>query len=106
MENHVYMLYLCVIVIAGYIFYIRKCLLKVVVILDTQKKFYMNKGTQTFYDEDSSTELVSDVPETYVNLHQYNKDICAASTPEQRYHQRKKRYHRRKKIWQRENYYQ
>ena len=106
MENHLYILYFCVILLTGYIIYIRKYLLKVVVILDTQKRFYMKKETQTFYDEDSSTEFVSDVPETYVNLHQYNKEICATSTPEERCPQRKRRSHRSKKTWQIEKYYQ
>ena len=106
MENHLYILHFCVVMLTGYIIYIRKYLLKVVVILDTQKKFYINKGTQTLNNEDSSTEVVSDIPETYLELHQENRDICAASTPEERYHQKKKRYHRRRKIWQRENYYQ
>ena len=66
----------------------------------------MNKGTQTLYNEDSSTELVSDAPETCMNLYQDNKDICAASTPGERHPQRKRRSHRSKKTWQRENYYQ
>ena len=105
MEKHLYILYFCVIVLTGYIIYIRKYLFKVVVILNIQKKLYINKGTQTLYNEDSSTDFIGDVPEPYMNLHQ-EKDQSAVSTPEERYHQRKKRYHRRKKVWQRENYYQ
>ena len=80
MEKHLYILYLCVIVLTGYIIYLRKYLLKVVVILNIQKKFYNNKGTQTLYNEDSSTDIVSDVPEPYINSHQEDRDICAAST--------------------------
>ena len=80
-----YILYFCVSILAGYIFYIRKYLLKVVVILDTQRKFYMNKGTQTLYNEDSSTEVYSEVPETFINLDQEEKDLCVASDPEERY---------------------
>ena len=101
-----YILYFCVLVLAGYIFYIRKYLLKVVVILDAQKKFYMNKVTQTLYHEGSSTEVYSDVPEVFINLDQEGKDLCAASTPEERYFQRKKRYYKRRKRWQKENFYQ
>ena len=101
-----YILYFCVLILAGYIFYIRKYLLKVVVILDTQKKFYVNKGTQTLYNDDSSTEVCSEVPETFINLDQEEKDLCAASTPEERYFQKRRRYYKRRKRWQKENYYQ
>ena len=106
MEKHLYILYFCVIVLTGYIVYLRRNLFKVIVILNIQKKLCINKGTQTLCNEDSSTDLISDVPEPYINLHQENRDQSAISTLEERYHQRKKRYHRRKKIWQRENYYQ
>ena len=106
MENHLCILYICVVMLTGYIIYIRKYLLKVVVILDTQKKFYVNKGTQTLYHEDSSTEIISDTPERTSTSYQEERNMCAAASLESGYQQKKKRYHRRKKIWQRENYYQ
>ena len=108
MEYHVYVLYICIITLTGYILYIRKYLNKVVVVLDTQKKFFMNTSTQTITigsPESSSTESLSDYQETYMDsfreYHEkpYHSDTLAITKTNP-----KRRIHRGKRRWQKGNH--
>ena len=107
MDYHVYVLYLCIIILTGYILYIRKYLNKVVVVLDTQKKFYVNTSTQTFTigsARSSSTETLSDYQEACVDLQRnfHRKSYHSDTLEDRDIHP--KRIHRGRKRWQKSHH--
>ena len=108
MEYHDYILYICIIVLTGYILYIGKYLNKVVVVLDTQKKFFINTSTQTITinrEGSTSTESLSDYQETYMDSHRdyYEKPYHSDNLSITKHHPRK-RIHRGKRRWQKDNH--
>ena len=108
MEYHDYILYMCIFVLTGYILYVRKYLNKVVVVLDTQKKFFINTSTQTVTigsSRSSSTESYSDYQETCVDLHRnYHDKLYHSDTLGRKDTLPKKRIHRGKRRWQKDNH--
>ena len=108
MDYHDYILYICIITLTGYILYIRKYLNKVVVVLDTQKKFLTNTSTQTVTINrrgSTSTESLSDYQETYMDLHRdYHEKPYHSDTLTMSKHHPKRRIHRGKRRWQKENH--
>ena len=108
MEYHDYVLYICIIVLTGYILYIRKYLNKVVVVLDTQKRFFISTSTQTVTVNrrgSTSTESLSDYQETYMDMHRdhYEKPYHSDTLTMKNTYPRK-RIHKEKRKWQKGNH--